>query len=167
MGSNKPTAMGSILSTLRAVPSWLSLGRQKDFLLLFFFTPGNSVLIFPVSVLDFWNTFKDHFWNKHTVILSEVCQPLISSCWLSKSRSCHFYWVFREAFVVSGIFLCMYFHFPESELGSCWVPGPGPLVSITACFRLPCWPDDSLFRCCSLKQNKTKKDKKKNPPWWH
>lgn len=148
--ANGPTTTGSALSTSHDVSLWLPLRRQKKkkkkaFLFLFFFTPGNFVLIFPVSVLDFWNTFKDHFWNKHTVIFSEACQPLISSCWLSKNRSCHFYWVFREAFVVSGIFLCIYFHFPKPELSSWWVPGSGLLVSIMACFHLLCRLNDSAF----------------------
>lgn len=55
--ANKPTAMDSALSTYHAA-----------FWFQFFFTPGNFVLTFPGSVLDFWNTFKDHFWNKHIVI---------------------------------------------------------------------------------------------------
>lgn len=104
-------------------------GKKDFFLFLFFLTSDNFVLIFPVSVLDFWNTFKDHFWNKHTTVLSEACQPLMSSCWLSKNRPLHFHGVFRKAFVVSGIFFVYVFSLPQirtwllaSPWLACWFP---------------------------------------------
>lgn len=107
----------------------LPLGKQKRPFSSHSFILGNFVLTFSESVLDFQNVFKDHFWNKYTVVLSETWKPLIRICWLSQNISCHFSWVFREAFVVSGIFFVCAFNSPnqnqalgESVDWACWFP---------------------------------------------
>lgn len=126
----RPVAEGSALSTSPAAPSWCSLPRQKRPFCFYPFFLQVTLCSLSGSVLDFPNTFKDHLWNKHTVILLEACQPLISSCWLSKNMSCHFSWVFKEAFVVSEI----YFFFvgvllPQTRTSLPASPWPGPAGS--------------------------------------
>lgn len=121
------------------------------------------VLIFSGSVQDFWNTFRDHFeintqWSMYKLV------SLINFCWLSKNTSYHFPWVFRETFVVSGIFL-VWFHFIKSELVSWWAGGLGLLVPR---FGLLFWPSDSrasvlsgadLFPSSAELKTKTEKTK--------